>query len=284
MIIYNNTISEFNKDVLNGMIADKIEQKFRENQYSIHSSSEYRSWENSLRCMQMVLNDDEIDTEIKIAIEYQIPQTSKRVDFLITGKDEKNSDQVIIIELKQWEEAHQTSREDLVTTYLGGNIRATTHPSYQAYSYAKTIENFNETVEQENISLHPCAYLHNFKEEFRDELDNNLYQNIISQAPLYLKYDAMKLREFIKRFIRKADNGELLYKIENGKIRPSKVLQDSLVSMIQGNEEFVMIDEQKVVFSTIKKLVENALKKNEKYTVIVEGGPGTGKSVIAIIF
>jgi len=282
MLIYTGTKNSFSSDVVSGLIADKIQEKFKEHSFNHNNSSEYRSWENSLRCMQIVLNDNEINDDVNVAIEYQIPQTSKRVDFLITGRDDFNNDHVIIIELKQWEEAHKTSREDLVTTYLGGTNRATIHPSYQAYSYAKTIENFNETVEQESINLHPCAYLHNYKEEYRSEIDNYLYKNIIDAAPLYLKKDALKLREFIKRFIKTSDNGELLYKIENGRIRPSKVLQDSLSSMIKGNQEFVMIDEQKVVFSTIKKLVDNSIKKDEKYTVIVEGGPGTGKSVIAI--
>ncbi|HPG43163.1 MAG TPA: DUF2075 domain-containing protein, partial [Acholeplasmataceae bacterium] len=146
----------------------------------------------------------------------------------------------------------------------------------------KTIEHYNEYVQKEKIDLHPCCYLHNYKEEYRQELDNYLYHDIIKQSPMYLKRDVKKLREFISQYVKKSDQGKTLYQIEHGKIRPSKILQDSLVSMIKGNKEFYMIDEQKVVFSTIKKLVENAIKTNEKYTIIVEGGPGTGKSVIAI--
>ena len=53
-------------------------------------------------------------------------------------------------------------------------------------------------------------------------------------------------------------------KLIHGKIRPSKALQDAVVSMINGNQEFYMIDEQKVVFSTVKKLLEQAMTKNEK--------------------
>jgi DUF2075 family protein len=282
MLIYTGTKKQFSNDVMSNMIADKIEKSFFDHNFSHNNQAEYRSWENSLRCMQLVLNDEDIDDNCKVAIEYQIPMTAKRVDFLISGKDSIDNDQVVIIELKQWEKAERTSREDIVTTYVGGSNRAVTHPSYQAYSYAKTIENFNESVEQSNIKLNPCAFLHNYKEEYRHELDNNLYENAIQLAPLFLKHDFMKLREFIKRFVKKADDGEILYKIENGRIRPSKVLQDSLSSMIQGNREFVMIDEQKVAFSTVKKLVEKAVLENQKYTVIIEGGPGTGKSVIAI--
>src|SRR5690606_37160434 len=132
------------------------------------------------------------------------------------------------------------------------------------------------------INLYPCSFLHNFKEEYRSEIDNELYQEIIEISPVYLKRDILKLREFIRKYVSKADEGELLYQIDHGKIKPSKALQDTIVSMIKGNQEFLMIDEQKVVFSTVKKLVENAIQKNVKYTIIIEGGPGTGKSVIAI--
>jgi DUF2075 family protein len=282
VLVYTNTIRNFNHDVDDGIIAEKVKYELEKRNIINNNLSEFKSWDSSLMYMKNVLNDDDINQDLHIAIEYQIPATSKRVDFIVSGKDDHHQSHVVIIELKQWEEAKRTSREDIVTTYLAGAQRAVTHPSYQAYSYAKTIEHYNEYVQKEKIELHPCCYLHNYKEEHRDELDNQLYHDIISQSPMYLKRDVKKLREFISTYVKQSDQGKILYQIEHGKIRPSKILQDSLVSMIKGNKEFYMIDEQKVVFSTIKKLVENAINKEEKYTIIVEGGPGTGKSVIAI--
>jgi len=282
MLIYTGTIKDFNQSVLMGDIADRIEKEFRSKRIPFGQDKEYRSWDNSLRAMSLVLNDNEIDENIRVAIEYQIPTTGKRVDFIVSGFDEVNIPTAVIIELKQWETAEKTSREDLVTTFVASAVRSVTHPSYQAYSYAKTIENYCEYVEKYQVNLIPCAYLHNFKENYRDHLDNELYKTAIELAPIFLKIDALKLRSFIKTHVKKCDNGELLYGIENGKIRPSKALQDALVLMMDGNEEFVMIDEQKVVYSTILRLVELSQKNNKKYTVIVEGGPGTGKSVLAI--
>ena len=282
MIVYTNTINEFNDDVISGLIATKVQDKLIESGYKHGSDSEFRSWENSLLHMQTVLNDPSVNQDLHVAIEYNIPNTSKRVDFIISGQDENDKPKIIIVELKQWEKAERTSREDIVTTFLGGSIRAVTHPSYQAYSYAKTIESFNETVYKNDIKLIPSAFLHNYKEEYREELDNYLYEDIVKVAPIFLQRDKVKLREFITKNIKKSDQGKLLYEIDNGKIKPSKSLQDAVSSMLEGNQEFYMIDEQKVAFSTIKKLVEKSLKGNEKYTVIVEGGPGTGKSVIAI--
>ena len=227
MIVYSKSLKEFNEDVITSQIADNIRSAFESRRLSFNVESEYRAWENSLKEMYLVLNDRDIDENIHIAIEYQIPATSKRVDFIISGLDEHNKSRAVIIELKQWEKAEKTSREDIVTTYVGGGLRAVTHPSYQAYSYAKIIENYNEYVEKEKVDLIPCAFLHNYKEEYREELEYFHYQTILKLAPIYLKKDRLKLRDFIKRHIKKTDQGKLLYEIDHGKIRPSKALQDA---------------------------------------------------------
>ena len=284
MIIYRNTKGGFVSDVRDNLIADKIEEAFFRHDLGHSNQAEYRAWANSLQYMRNVVDDPEIDDACELAIEYQIPLTSKRVDFLIAGKDENGKNNVVVVELKQWETSGMTSRPDIVTAFTGGSNRAVTHPSYQAYSYAKIIENFNEDVARYDIALHPCAYLHNYKEANRPNIDCELYSQAVSLAPVFLSADTAKLRKFIKSFIRKRDGIDILMKIEDGKLKPAKALQDCLESMLQGNTEFYLIDEQKVAYETIRKVVENSLKGNsqQKYTVIIEGGPGTGKSVVAI--
>ena len=93
----------------------------------------------------------------------------------------------------------------------------------------------------------------------------------------------LKLREYIKRFIsKKSPKGDLLYKIDNGRIRPSKALQDCLVSLMKGNEEFILLDDQAVVFDMCKKIMDQCRKDFRKRCIIIQGGPGTGKSVLAV--
>lgn len=289
MIIYENTRGGFISDVRMGSIANKIQSAFERHGIHHNNDAEYRAWSNSLMYMRNVLDDDDIPEDISLAIEYQIPLTSKRVDFLLAGRDENDVANVVVIELKQWEDSGITSRPDVVTAFTGGANRAVCHPSYQAYSYAKIIESFNEDVYRRNIRMRPCAYLHNYREQNRAHIDNALYSEAISYAPVFLQEDVNKLRVFIKAFIKKKDGIDLLMKIDHGKLKPAKALQDSLVSMIKGNEEFVLIDEQKVAYETVRKLVERAVRKandplhgSEKSVVIVSGGPGTGKSVVAI--
>ena len=166
---------------------------------------------------------------------------------------------------------------------LNGGIRETTHPSYQVLSYTNLIKDFNEVVDKGEVKLHPCAYLHNyFTDPIYDELTGSMYQEYIREAPIFDSQGAMQLRDFIKKHVKYGDNKATLYRIESGRIKPSKSLQDSLKKMIQGNEEFTMIDEQKVVYEQARFLAKEAQRTGNKKVLIIKGGPGTGKSVLAI--
>ncbi len=281
MIVYEASKEEFlthvDKDELVSHILDQFELKLGRT-----SESEIRSWDNSMLHMYRVLNDQSIPNDAGVAIEFKIPYTSKRVDFLLSGHDGDN-DSVVIVELKQWSEVEKVEgKEAIVKTAINRGFREVTHPSYQAWSYAVLIEDYNENVQDQYIQLKPCSYLHNYRKQQDDPLTDDYYEYYLNLAPVYAKGDVEKLRNFIKKYIKHGDNKEILYQIEQGKIRPSKSLQDSLASMLKGNQEFVMIDEQKVFYETALELAERAVKTDTKQVMIVEGGPGTGKSVLAI--
>jgi hypothetical protein len=228
--------------------------------------------------MRDVLTDSEIPNDAGVTIEYQIPQTSKRIDFILTGQDEKDIDYAILIELKQWSEAKLTAKDGIVDTDFYGEV---SHPSYQVWSYAALLQGFNETVYSENIQLRPCAYLHNYIAD--DVIKNPFYQDYLTKAPVFLEGDVEKekLKSFIKKFVKYGDKSNVMYRIDGGKIKPSKSLADSLAKMLKGNKEFVMVDDQKVVYETALALAKNSSPEN-KNVLIVQGGPGTGKSVVAV--
>ena len=279
MIVYQANKTQFLADVFSNDIDNIVLNNIRRKLNRGASASEIKSWANSLGFMERIMRDEQIPSDCGIAIEYQIPQTGKRIDFIISGQDPDNKDAVMLIELKQWSEANLTNKDSIVETYVGGRIGEHTHPSYQAWSYATLLQGFNEVVYTENISLHPCAYLHNYAED--NVIKNQFYADYISKAPVFLKSDAQKLSDFIKKHIRYGDKTNILYRIENGRIRPSKLLADSVSKMLKGNQEFVMIDDQKVVYENAVALACKASAK-KKQVLIVQGGPGTGKSVVAI--
>jgi len=279
VIVYSFTKAKFQEDVMTNDIGNIIYDAYKAATGKNTGKSEINSWINSLQYMDRVLTDDDIPSDTGVAIEYHIPQSSKRIDFILTGTDEQNRESAILIELKQWQHAILTTKDAIVRTRFQHGETERPHPSYQAWSYKRLLEDFNQTVQEEKIQLYPCAYLHNYEQD--DIIDNEFYGEYIQKAPLFLKSDALKLREFIKTNVKYGDKKQIMYRIDHGKIRPSKNLADQLVSMLQGNEEFVMIDDQKVVYETaIKHAKESSEKK--KNVLIVEGGPGTGKSVVAI--
>ena len=283
MIVYSGLKSDFLYAVEQDSIATEIEENIYSKMHRKSARSEFRSWENSLEYMYKVLNDDAIPSDSGIAIEYNIPQTSKRVDFIISGYDEKKEPNVVIIELKQWDKVDTVEGQDaLVETFTGGAIRKVVHPSYQAWSYASMIYDYNENVQLQDIVLHPCAYLHNYRKSNPEKLEQEQYKEYVDDAPIFARGEVSKLREFIKKTVKIGDNKELLYQIDNGKIKPSKSLQDSIKSMIEGNQEFIMLDDQKVVYEEILSIANKCMTDQKKRAVIVKGGPGTGKTVVAI--
>ena len=282
MLVYEGLKSDFLLSVENDTIATEIENTILEKMGRHTGKSEFESWMNSMEYMYKVLNENMIPENAGVAIEYNIPQTAKRVDFMISGYDDKNKPGMVIIELKQWQKLEKVDDTALVNTFTGHANRNVVHPSYQAWSYAQLISDYNTNVQDENIDLKPCSYLHNYVRKDNDPIDDSQYNAFTFAAPAFTRGQVFDLRAFIKKTVKYGDDKEILYLVDRGKIKPSKSLQNAIASMIKGNPEFIMIDEQRVVYEEVIQLSEQCQKDKKKRTIICEGGPGTGKSVIAI--
>jgi uncharacterized protein len=282
MIIYQSTKEEFLYWVNDGSITRRIYDIFRE-RIGRTKESEISSWTDSMKEMAKVVCSSLIPSDASIAIEFNIPLTSNRIDFLITGFDEKNKGRVIIVELKRWKEAEKVLDKDgIVKTLLGHGIHETTHPSYQVWSYSHLLTDFNPTIQSEEISILPCAFLHNMKRKSSADLLDSHYKQYLTEAPVYLSEDYDLLRKFIEASIKVGDKKKILFKLDDGKIRPSKSLQEVLTKMLKGSQEFVMIDTQKIAYEKVLNLAKRSKEDKIKRVCIIEGGPGTGKTVIAI--
>ena len=285
MIVYEDSKRCFVEDIKSNCIADKITAKIRERGINAGHEREYISWQNSLQFMRNIVDDNDIDDEVRIAIEYNIPLTSKRVDFIICGADANNNDNVVVVELKQWQKAEVVA-DDMhycVKTFVGRNNRIVCHPSYQAYSYACFIRNYSQKVLDDGINLIPCAYLHNYDPDFKQTLSNSIYKEWVSEAPFFIRNETEQFSAFVKKYVtRRSSNGDLLYKIDHGRLKPTKTLQDSLASMVKGNKEFMLLDEQAVCYDMCLKTMAKCKKDGKKRTIVIQGGPGTGKSVLAV--
>lgn len=281
MIVYQADKRQFLHDHDDREIDDVIRERFTALTGSKVPLAELRSWRESLAFMAKVLRDEDIPDDAGVAVEYHIPQSAKRIDVTLTGYAEDGTKAAVIVELKQWEHAEATKKDAIVITYLAKSQREVVHPSYQAWSYASLLQGFNEAVYDGEIVLRPCAYLHNYARD--GVIDSEHYASYIRRAPLFLRGEdeRARLRQFIKKYVRKGDKRKILYEIEHGRIRPSKVLADSLAAMLKGKQEFVLVDDQKTVYEAARAGAQSASDSKPR-VIIVEGGPGTGKTVVAI--
>lgn len=285
MIVYSANKGQFVQDVRTSVIATKILNLIREKGLNAGQDREFSAWHNSMKFMRDIVDDPEIDDGVQIAIEYNIPQTSKRVDFIIIGTNEKGNDCIVIVELKQWTKAEVVD-DDMhfcVRTYVANDNRIVCHPSYQAYSYSRFIGNYSQFIHNNDIHLVPCAYLHNYHPAYKQALASDIYKEWYTSAPFFIMDEVQPFNEFIKTFVtKKSSNGDLLYLIDHGRIKPTKSLQDALATMVRGTPVFNLLDEQAVCFDICVRTMLQCLKDNKKRTILIQGGPGTGKSVLAV--
>lgn len=261
-------------------IEDVVAAAVRKHLHIKVSQNEYQSWRNSLgNAMSHVMHDPSIPEDVAVAIEYRLNGRRFRIDFLIAGKDQSGKDSLVIIELKQWTSIEFSELKGHVTTFVGGQIRDVQHPSYQAWSYASHLNQYNEYVYTHEVQVAACAYLHNCQSNL--VVCDERYDADLEKAPVFVKGESEALRSLIRSKIKSGANTDLLYRIDGSPIRPSKQLADAVGSMLNGNQEFVLLDEQK---TALEMIINSATKSqvDAKQVLIIKGGPGTGKSVIAI--
>ena len=283
MIVYQADKKEFLLDYNDRDIEDVIHAKYRAATSRKVAQAEVRSWRESLGYVARVLSDPDIADDVGVAIEFILPQSAKRIDVILAGHADDGSRRLIVVELKQWSSVGATDRDAIVLLPGGGRAdQVRVHPSYQAWSYTAFLEGFNEAVYDGGLQLRPCAYLHNYAAD--GVIDAPHYQPYIERAPLFLKgdEDRKRLREFIKQHIRHGRGRQVLFDLESGRLRPSKALADVVGKLLKGNEEFALIDDQKEIFEAAKAACRQANASKKPRVVIIEGGPGTGKSVVAV--
>ena len=283
MIVYSSTRGEFSKDVDNNIIESEVKRQFISRLKRRPSDAEVNSWRNSLPYMDRALEMAKVPENSGVAIEYMIPSTAKRVDFLISGCNRDRQDSVVIVELKQWSRVDSTSMNGLVKTFVGGGNREVTHPSYQAWSYQMFIEDFNTEVQRSNIKLNSCSYLHNCTDTSR--ISTPFYERYLHLAPMFGRRQVGQLCNFISQHIESGDDADIITRIEKSKLEPSKHLVEHIAKLLAAGEEtFVLLDDQKIVYEKVLDLARKANRPNasKKQVALIEGGPGTGKTVLAI--
>ena len=278
MLAYLATKDQFLLDA--PTIEDKVRNEVKLKLGHNVGESEYASWRNSLgNAMYHALNTSEIPGDSGVAIEYRVNGRAFRIDFMLSGKNNSGKESLVIIELKQWTDIEFSDLSEHVRTYVGGGIKDKPHPSYQAWSYLSHLKMYNEYIYETGVEVNACAYLHNCNDQ--KVVSASRYEEVLREVPVFIKGQGSELRSMISSNIKEGTGTGLLERIDEAVIRPSQQLADAVGSMLKGHDEFVLLDEQKTTLEKIVKATNDSLT-GQKRVLIINGGPGTGKSVISI--
>lgn len=281
MELYSGSINQFVEDTIQNKIALKLHNAFFEYFGYNPSDSEIRSWRDSLRAIKDVFTFSGFKDH-GIVLEYQLPLSSKRLDCMICGRNEEAKDNAVIIELKQWETC-EVGESDKVVTWIGGGNREVLHPSVQVGQYKTYLEqNHTAFYESDPITLAACTYLHNYLLKGKDPILLSQFNPYLEEYPLYSSTDVNQLSSFLKKRLSLGNGMAVLERIQQSKYGPNKKLLHQIAKVIKENERYTLLDNQLVAFDKVMNLVKHGLQNKKKSVVIINGGPGTGKSVIAI--
>ena len=194
MLAYLATKDQFLQDA--PTIEDIVKEAVKRNLGHSVGDSEFASWRNSLgNAMYHALNTPEIPGDAGVAVEYRVNGRAFRIDFMLSGQNHHGKESLIIIELKQWTDIEISDFAEHVRTFLGGGLRDTPHPSYQAWSYLSHLKMYNEYIYENEVSVNACAYLHNCVDS--TVVNSSLYEEKLREVPVFLKGQGSELRGMI---------------------------------------------------------------------------------------
>jgi DUF2075 family protein len=219
-----------------------------------------------------------------ILLEYKLPQTSKRIDCVLCGFTADGQPAALIIELKQWETCKEADGPNEVISFVSGRERELLHPSEQARRYAQYLEDSHEAfyLDPQPVRAVPCAYLHNYLTVRSDPLKSGKFAALLAISPVFTSDDVDDFVDFIRLHVGHGDGLLVLNRVEQSRYRPSKKLMAHVAEVIGSDRSYLLLDEQQVAFDSVFSALRNGVHSRTKQVVIVKGGPGTGKSVIAM--
>ncbi len=273
------------QDFIDRTMQNRIAQDLKEAFFAFHgfnpSPSEQKSWSNSLKALSnaIVLGGF---TDHGILLEYQLPLSSRRLDAMLTGHSHDGAPAAVIVELKQWTDCEPSTVEECVVVRYGGRPKAVLHPSAQARQYRDHLADGHTSFHDEAIRLDACSFLHDFMHDPTSELLAERHADLLGTYPLFPGDRVQDLIDFIQARLAGGDGVALLRTIGDGVYRPHRKLLDHTADMIAGEPVYTLLDEQLVVMKSIVAKVTELADLDTKAVFVVHGGPGTGKSVLAL--
>ncbi len=281
MHLYQGTTQQFIGDATQARLASQLADRFFQEFRYRPSPSEVTSWRNSLGAMATVLQLADL-TDQGILVEVRLPLSSRRLDVLITGQSPATGDSAVVVELKQWTEVGRSNVTDCVTVDFGGRLVDHLHPSRQVAQYQRYLIDTHPAFSDGAIALDACAYLHYAQHDPLSPLYHASFAQLLATNPSFSGDERDAFATFLDQRVGGPDDGAILERVAATAFKPHKRLLDHVARVIRNEPAFTLLDEQLVAYNAIIDEVGGAGQNSRSVVFLVEGGPGTGKSVIAV--
>ena len=284
--LYRASLVEFLDDVKQQRLVPELIARFKLLEGHAPSPGEAESWRISLPALAKVLDDEPLRSA-HILVELRMPLGGRRCDVLLSGRSPAGAFMAIILELKGW----QSVSKSAIPEDVGVGTSSRQHPSAQVRDYVLFLRHYHSAFSAPSagaggrpIELLGAAYLHDMTHAASIGLlrDPVVYGSLPTEYPLFMASESRLLAGWLRGHLAGGDGREVADAIASGSPRPSDRLLDVLVDAVQGTHEWRLLDEQRRAFMIIRNAVEEARAGGQKTVVLVRGGPGTGKSVLAI--
>lgn len=255
-----------------------------------YGHSELNSWLNNAPQVKDLLELSEVPDDTYVSFEYKVPNGPQRIDCMLYGHGPDRKKNVVHLELKQWsndtvQEIYNTgvfAAKSEVEALTGGRYQPVPHPSQQVLNYQQYLKDYVVALREE-CELKGMAYCYNYLSDSTPAaLYAEHYRALLDSYPLYSGDQVESLATRLNTLLGFGDGLSIFNLVQDSPILPSKNLMDAAANMFRGITEFHLLKDQLVASNAIFAEVARTINKGEKTVIVVKGGPGTGKTVIAL--
>ncbi|MCO6010045.1 DUF2075 domain-containing protein [Actinoallomurus purpureus] len=246
--------------------------------------SEQESWRNSIKTVTTVLLQAGLG-EVRVLLEMSTLSSNARIDMLLVGTHPDTGDlSAVAVENKQWSQftvVPNTRRVIRGRTHR----RESQHPVDQVWDYCRALE---RQLPMLNRSLWGVVNLHNAPAAevakllpptcgIRADVDGERVRVFGSASD-----DRQRFARFLTEVLSAEGAREQVVRINRAHVRPTEEVMRAAYQAVRGRSVFPLLDEQREAVDKVAAAVENGFKANSKQVFIITGGPGTGKTVLAL--
>lgn len=270
--------SDFVRAVENpaSIVEEMLQESLRSGK-SAPSNSERRSWEKSLPILADDLQLAGL-TDIDVLLEYRLPLTSQRVDAILTGKHPQTGEpSIVLVELKQWSEVAVFEDDPHLIT-VPGYPSPKLHPSRQVAGYRDYLVNYLTDLHLHGDWVEAAAYVHGVATEHADAA---LTSGAV-EAPVFTAKNRDEFQAYLTERLAGDATSRAVSVLQRSSVAPSTKLMEVAAEEVRERERFTLLGNQQLAVDMITHEIGRATRGDTKRVIVVKGGPGSGKSAIAL--